>query len=319
MKPLISVIIPVFNTKDYLEKCLDSIVNQSYRNLEIIIIDDGSIDGSGSICEKYAKNDSRIKLIRQENKGVSAARNRGIDIMTGDYVHFPDSDDYLELDAYEHLIEVIQNYKCEVVNFQHYTTWKSYEDPNNLPLECLGVFNVYEAHVIIEKHVLFVWNKFFKSSLIGNTRFREDILRGEDMLFGHFVIDKAKRVYFDNKLLYHYVQSENSAVRGSFKLSQLSAIKLYDAYIPLWPSKYSEIQKYFLPNMANLMILLYFDMWNDDKEYSDKQREVFSCYCNKFVKTLRLMDLNIKYMTKFVLFRISPQLFCKIHKATHHI
>ena len=313
MKPLISVIIPVFNSRNYLQKCLDSIINQSYNNLEIILVDDGSTDGSSEICEKYANNDHRIIFCKQKNQGVSSARNRGINLMRGDYVHFPDSDDYLELDAYNYLIDIVQKNDYDIINFQHYTTYSNYEIPSLLPSKYIGTFNSYQSHIIIEKKVLFVWNKFFKSSLIGDTRFREDVL------FGHFIIEKAKTVYFDNRLLYHYVQSESSAVRGSFKVTQLSAVKLYDAYYPLWPVKYPQMMKYFLPNMANLLILLYFDMWNDELDYQNKQDEVFSCYSTHFIPTLKQKGLSIKQILKFSFFRVAPTIFCKLHKIIHRL
>ena len=104
--PLISVIIPVYNTEKYLRTCLDSIVNQTHSNLQIILIDDGSTDNSGLICDEYAQKDSRIICVHQQNGGVSKARNEGLKIATGDYIHFPDSDDYLDLDTYEYLLKI---------------------------------------------------------------------------------------------------------------------------------------------------------------------------------------------------------------------
>src|SRR5690554_7984530 len=108
--PKISVIIPVYNKAPYLEQCLNSVINQTYKNLEIIIIDDGSTDNSLEICEKYRKKDERIQLISQENQGVSVARNKGIQKASGEWIYFLDADDYLELDAFGILMnETIQD------------------------------------------------------------------------------------------------------------------------------------------------------------------------------------------------------------------
>ena len=102
-KPLISIIIPVYNAEKYLKKCLDSVINQTYKNLEIILVDDGSTDKSPEICDKYAEKDSRIIVLHKENGGVSSSRNAGLDIFKGEYLSFVDSDDYVEPDYIEYL------------------------------------------------------------------------------------------------------------------------------------------------------------------------------------------------------------------------
>lgn len=120
-QPLITVIVPVYNVEKYLRRCLDSIIRQTYQNLEILCIDDGSIDNSGEICEQYAARDARIKVIHQENQGLSTARNRGLDTATGEYIAFVDSDDYIAADVLEQLYQsavssdatcVICGYNC---------------------------------------------------------------------------------------------------------------------------------------------------------------------------------------------------------------
>ena len=100
MDDLISVIVPVYNVEEYLDRCIESIVNQTYKNLEILLIDDGSTDNSYNICDKWAKKDNRIKVVHKENGGVSSARNVGLDVATGDYIGFVDSDDYISIDMY---------------------------------------------------------------------------------------------------------------------------------------------------------------------------------------------------------------------------
>lgn len=111
---LVSIIVPVYNVEEYLPKCLDSILNQTYKNLEIILVDDGSTDGSGVICDDYATKDKRIKVIHKQNGGLSDARNVGIDICTGDYIGFVDSDDYIEIDMYETLLNYLKENNLDV-------------------------------------------------------------------------------------------------------------------------------------------------------------------------------------------------------------
>ena len=112
--PLISVIIPVYNVEKYLHRCLDSVIAQTYQNLEIICVDDGSIDESGRICDQYAVRDARIKVIHQENQGLSAARNRGLDAAEGEYIAFVDSDDYILEDMYKKMLDKLLNYNVDL-------------------------------------------------------------------------------------------------------------------------------------------------------------------------------------------------------------
>ena len=114
MSPLVSVIIPVFNVKMYLKEALDSVIHQSYSNLEILVIDDGSTDGSGALCDYY-KQDPRVRIVHQDNKGLSAARNTGLDIMTGDYISFLDSDDAYHLNYIEEMLNCIVQENADIV------------------------------------------------------------------------------------------------------------------------------------------------------------------------------------------------------------
>ena len=117
MKKL-SVIVPIYNVEQYLKKCLNSIVNQTYKDLEIILVDDGSPDGCPQLCDEYASLDNRIKVIHKKNGGLSSARNAGLDIATGDYVTFVDSDDYLETDIYEKVINIFEDHSADIVSMR---------------------------------------------------------------------------------------------------------------------------------------------------------------------------------------------------------
>ena len=114
VQPLISIVVPVYNVKQFLTKCLNSIISQTYSNLEIIVVDDGSTDGSATICDDYAKKDKRISVIHKENGGLASARNAGIDVAKGTYIGFVDSDDYIEPYMYEKLLQAILKYSCNI-------------------------------------------------------------------------------------------------------------------------------------------------------------------------------------------------------------
>lgn len=318
MNPLISLIVPVYNSEKDLRKCLDSIINQTYRNLEIILIDDGSKDSSGAICDEYAAKDSRIVCVHQPNGGVSKARNEGARRAHGEYIHFPDSDDYLEPDTYDYLLTLLEKHHCDAVNFEYFVTTSTNETVHKLSDEYYGLFPTAEAHRIILSGEPFCWNKIYSKRLIEGLLFHEDIYRGEDGLFAHYAIEKAENVWFDTRPLYHYVQSEESACRGVFRPSQLSAVKLYDAYKPLYQVKYPALYQKFLVNMSDLLISLYYDMWADEKDYQTEQKNIVKEY-RMHLKEVDMTRLGHSKRLKLRLFRCSPGLFARLHKAVHKL
>ena len=318
MEPLISLIVPVYNSEKDLRKCLDSIIHQTYRNLEIILIDDGSEDSSGEICDEYAARDSRIVCVHQPNGGVSKARNRGLSLAHGDYVNFPDSDDYLDLDAYEYLMSKMTEHGCDAVNFETFVTYPDHEAAHKLPEKYYGLFDSEGAHRVMMAGEPFCCNKLYARHLVDGLQFREDIFRGEDSLFAHYALDRAEKVWFDERPLYHYVQSEESACRGVFRPSQLSAVKLYDAYKPLYQVKYPALYQKFLVIMSDLLISLYYDMWADEKDYQTEQKNIVKEY-RLHLKEVDMTRLGHSKRLKLRLFRCSPGLFARLHKAVHKL
>lgn len=314
MSTLVSVIIPIYNAEKYLKNCLDSIVNQTYKNLEIILIDDGSKDGSADICREYAEKDDRIIFISRENRGVSATRNQGIDLASGDYYSFIDADDYLELDAYEYLLDIVEKHNVDAVNYEHFITFADKENAHKIADNNYGLFDCRGAQFQLVYNVAFAWNKLFSKKIVDNLRFDESVLRGEDSLFSRLAFSKAEQIWFDKRPLYHYVQSENSAVRGNFRSSQLTAIKLFDKYKNLYNNVFPELLPMHICNMENLMIMLYYDMWADKTNYKEKQKEIFKLFKANYNTAKQCIDLSKKQKIKFAIFRISPTLFCLLHK-----
>ena len=150
---LLSVIIHVYNVEEYLAKCLNSILGQTYQNLEVILVNDGSRDGSGTICDDYARKDTRVRVIHKENGGLSSARNAGMDAATGEYITFVDSDDWLEADGYEHLMELMERYQVKLV------CGGNYDVDGGTGERTLGVCPAKEEVVTAEEFVgrMFMW------------------------------------------------------------------------------------------------------------------------------------------------------------------
>ncbi len=229
MKPLISVIVPVYQVVPYLQHCIESIINQTYHNLEIILVDDGSTDGSGELCDKYASRDYRIKVIHQENGGLSEARNRGIDISKGEYLSFVDSDDWIDERFIEAMYEISVEAKSDIVQcaFQ------------NIIDECLckekreGNYTVYSAkdfsiatYTLLSWKCNVVWNKLYKASLFDAIRYPVGKIH-EDEFITYKLIWRANSIAVTNTRLYFYRQRTDSIMGEPYSLRRLDAGEAY--------------------------------------------------------------------------------------------
>ena len=222
---LISVIVPVYNVEKYLSRCLDSIINQTYKNLEIILIDDGSPDNSGKICDEYAKQDSRIKVIHKENGGVSSARNVGLENATGDYITFVDSDDWIEVDMYECMLAQNQDVNYDIIKCSHifeYVNKKTNSDfiyKNSILIEKEQEKEEFIELVLEGKVMPSLWSMLIKRNKINelSLEFNESLIIGEDFIFTLELFFFVNSIYIYNKHLYHYFIHEESAMNSATK------------------------------------------------------------------------------------------------------
>lgn len=221
-KEKISVIVPVYNVEKYLPACLDSLVGQTYRNLEIILVDDGSTDSSGKICDKYAEKDSRIRVIHRENGGLSIARNSGLEWASGVYVSFVDSDDWLSKNAFRILYHGLKKYnaQCAVGRFTHVMDKDgklTYEKRVKYPVRC-------DSSREAMKHALLcgssACNRLFERTLFEDIRFPE-YKTNEDEIAILRVYEKCRRVVFLNKYTYFYRRRPHSITTVAFSLKNL--------------------------------------------------------------------------------------------------
>ena len=229
MNGLISVIVPVYNTKDYLDRCVQSIINQTYHNLEIILVDDGSTDDSGKKCDSWASKDNRIHVIHQKNAGVSAARNAGIEFAHGEYIGFVDSDDYIHEQMYSLLIQAARVNKSAISCCDICTVRDNEEKSKQSDLK-----NGFITHDEIVKGFLFdekikglmygIYNKIYKKELFKQLRF-EKLSMGEDILFSMQVIQNCTGIYYQNKPLYFYCIRENSAMTSAFSKKRFDYVE----------------------------------------------------------------------------------------------
>ena len=222
MTEKITIIVPVYNVEHYLDKCLESLINQTYKNLEIIVINDGSIDNSGIICQEYAQKDNRIVYIEKENGGQSEARNMGLDRMTGSYVTFVDSDDWIELDYVEILYKKITEYQADIAVGNYYSfneTEGMYyfhifgDSYHEKVYDNVSIFeNLYESQEMKSFALISVWGKLYKADLVKHLRFDIGKL-GEDGYLNQKIYLLAEKTIYLNKGLYAYRQREGSSSR----------------------------------------------------------------------------------------------------------
>ena len=222
MTEKITVIIPVYNVENYLNQCLDSIIKQTYKNLEIIVVNDGSTDNSGTICQEYAQKDDRIVYIEKENGGQSEARNMALDRMTGSYVTFVDSDDWVELDYVEKLYKKITEYQADIAVGNYYSFNESEgmyyfhifgDSYYEKVYDNVSIFeNLYESQEMKSFSLISVWGKLYRVDLVKHLRFDIGKL-GEDGYLNQKIYLLAEKTIYLNKGLYAYRQREGSSSR----------------------------------------------------------------------------------------------------------
>lgn len=242
----ISVIVPCYNVAGYLERCVDSIVNQTYRELEIILVDDGSSDTTGELCDRLAMTDSRIKVVHKENGGLSDARNAGIDVARGDFYAFVDGDDYLEADAYEAMILEMKDSNVSLVSAGIIV-----ED-----IEGNKRINMSEEYLVLSKEEAFInllgpvrtiaqssCNKLFRKHLFQELRYKKGIINEDTELLPK-ILDQCSRVVLLNKPVYHYVRRKGSITESEFSMWKYDGNRIaYDTLL-FCKKKYPQLVPY---------------------------------------------------------------------------
>lgn len=226
MNNKVSVIVPIYKVEKYLKKCIDSIINQTYSNLEIILVDDGSPDNCGVICDEYAKKDSRIRVFHQKNSGLSAARNIGTKFASGDYVAYIDSDDYVSLDYIEYLMNLIHKYNADMSII---LPFKFNESKDCLPKknrEVIKVFNRNNALItmLYQKHFdNAAWGKLYKKEVVDGIDFPVGKLY-EDIGTVYKYILKSDVIVYSNQKKYYYLQRNDSIMGRKYKTNDMDYV-----------------------------------------------------------------------------------------------
>lgn len=317
--PLISVIIPVYNVEKYLHRCLDSVIAQTYQNLEIICVDDGSIDESGRICDQYAVRDARIKVIHQENQGLSAARNRGLDAAEGEYIAFVDSDDYILEDMYKKMLDKLLNYNVDlcVCQWQYeFSDGRQVVKRKNIDPTIYGrkaslefarflYMGNYENGVVVA-----AWNKLYRRALLDKIRFEGRI--HEDEAFCGRIMAKNISVYVMEEQFYVYAQNGDSLTNKPFSANKFFFLDALAERRELFKSDAFIRQETELL-YCNMYIEYCLRARKDGVAVShpERYRQIFQ---KMFSSLRREGKANIKFRLRMMLFSFSPSLYSFITK-----
>ena len=285
-KPLVSIIVPVYNAQKCIAQCIESVLNQTYPNFELILMDDGSKDDSGLICDEYASKDSRIVVVHKENSGVSDTRNQALALAKGEYLQFVDADDWLTNDATETLVNAMIDHDCELVISDFYRVVDNkVSSKGSIDYEGLISLKQFALH-LMERPADFyygvLWNKLFKKSIIDEYQLNMDpkISWCEDFIFNLRYLVHVDNIYVSQVPIYYYVKTKNSLVSQSTSFEKTVQMKtnVFEHYYQFFKNVFSE-EEYkknrlsiyrFLIDIADDALVLPF---MDSKEVINKEVE----------------------------------------------
>lgn len=279
--PLISIIVPVYKVEPYLHKCVDSILSQTYTHLEIFLVDDGSPDNCGKICDEYAQKDNRIKVIHKKNGGLSDARNVAIDVAKGEYITFVDSDDFVTSDYVETLYHLVKKYQCKVGVAWLRTFHEGCEAGTNQPPYIKKVFDRMEGIEKMFYQELFdtaAWCKIYHRSLF-ETGIRYPLrLIYEDLPTTYLLFLQADKIAFCNHIIYNYLLRANSIEGQPFKANKLdSALKILDM-IQSHSNELKPVEKAVRCRLLSFCLHILLEM---PTGYADKRKQVLIDYVKR--------------------------------------
>ena len=313
----ISIIVPVYNGEGTIQKCLDSIIGQSYDNIEIIIVNDGSTDNTLEIINSYAQNHENITIISKENAGLPQARKTGVINATGDYIGFVDADDWIEKDMYAKLLNACLSHHADV------SCCRICEDYGTGKYSYLGspgelLFHGEEAiKAVLSRSNIFVyaWNKLFHADLLRNIEYPTGNFVGEDFYITTQVLEKTNLVVQIDDAAYHYIQVENSMCRGGYSENHVLAYNNYftrkEILLERFPNCKKFIMNYLETEFLSFVIAMGKNNTYNSKMISDIKQFAKQNFRNYFFNSY----VNLKYKISSVLFLINYKLLIKIYQS----
>ena len=318
-KPITSVLIPAYNAAAFLPRCFDSVLNQTYRDLQVVIVDDGSKDDTLELCQKYASGDSRVEVYHQENQGVSATRNYLLDHAKGNWILFVDADDWIELDMVEYLVNLAQSHTADFVMCDRVI---NDAEPSR---EEHKVFELDQEHAIEDflHHRYFVgalWNKLFKREATEGVRFNKEIWYGEDALFTWGVLQYTQKVVVSSKQLYHQYMNEESISHQPFGFKKLTGHQTWaiisEDVKKRWPRFTELVLGTFARSDMYLLQQASMDGYPKDDDIKELQRNVRKNY--RYLVPRLKNDNKILVMATIIMYWYGfGRVYYAFHKLKH--
>lgn len=311
-EPLISVIVPVYKVEDYLQRCVESICRQTYRNLEIILVDDGSPDRCGELCDALAREDARIRVIHKENGGLSSARNAGLAIMQGEYVGFVDSDDWVEPEMYGLLMDLIQTHggtiaacgiSCDFMDGSSVLYNPAYPEESEISL-----FSVPEALAELTRHTRItnsVCDKLFHRCVFDTCRMTEGQIN-EDFEIMPLCLEKSPVIAYSPQPMYHYQMTPSSITRGGFRPVHFTESRLSRKRMAYYREHYPDIYPFAVAGHMEICLNVV-DLSTGIPECA-QERALLMQELRTLMRPAVFRLLSGKNKVKYLLFRISPKL-----------
>lgn len=301
MDSLISVIVPIYKVEKYLDRCINSIVNQTYKNLEIILVDDGSPDNCPTMCDEWSKKDNRIKVIHKINGGLSSARNSGIEQYTGEYLTFIDSDDYIEPNYIEELYSTLNQHNADmsICGLNYFNEDGSvYQDIKSLSKQ----FYKEDRFSLLLEHnitVVVAWNKLYKRHIFEKLKYPLN-KKNEDEFVIYDIIDQCRNgIAITEKKLYNYINRANSI------MTSMSTKGIFDA-IEAFKSRFTKTNDFKIKeNCVYRMFNNYIDKYRKFKKDKETRTEIHNSF-KKDYKTYKKFLTKFKHKIKFLIFKFLP-------------
>jgi glycosyltransferase involved in cell wall biosynthesis len=280
-KPLISIIIPVYKVEKYLEKCIKSVLDQTYKNLQIILVDDGSPDNCGKICDNYVKIDNRIEVIHKENGGLSDARNVGLKKARGKYIGFVDSDDYVSNGMFENMYNTLVNNNADVSICNFYTVIDNKNIIKNVDngIEIYNKLEILKEILLDKKIQSYAWNKLYKRELFKDIEYPVG-KKYEDIGTTFYILEKCNKIAVSGSPEYYYITRGDSIVNNNTEGTVIDYISLISDRYDYIDKKYKELKKYNDYYITKTLITAYTDAYHL-KNNSEEFLKILNNFFNK--------------------------------------
>jgi len=318
MKPTVSIIVPVYNVERYVITCLESIKAQTFKKFECIIVDDGSNDNSGKLCDEFAKDDDRFNVVHQVNQGVASARNQGLALSTGDYICFVDSDDLIHPDMLLSLLNIVETNDAEVAMGSYIKVDERCESVEWNPIDCKKIHSVTPRTYLVEAFFDFgcavLWNKIYKRNCVKDIRFNQVI--GEDREFNLQAISNCNKIVLTESEVYAYRQMSKSLSHDGHTANYIirtfgQSANYYKQYLQKFSNQHFIVKLLWIFHLR----MLYLKSCFHNTEYDDKAKET----CQKIYDVSHKDFINNQYTSRakrwvFSFFYKFPSLFRLVYR-----